>query len=84
MSPEAYLHIIDYLGQAAKLVPRARLDVKAAITRLCEEKEKEQFRKHSEMSHYFFFVKADNQWTFWTDRSHSILLTEQLKINGHD
>lgn len=53
MSPDAYLHIIDYLGQAAKLVPRARLDVKAAITRLCEENEKEQFRQHGEMSHYF-------------------------------
>ena len=43
--PQAYLHIIDYLGQAAKLVPRTRLDVKVAITRLCGEKEKERFRQ---------------------------------------
>lgn len=38
----AYLHVIDYLGEAAKLVPRARLDVEAAITRLCGGREKEK------------------------------------------
>lgn len=35
LSTVAYLHIIDYLGQAAKFVPGARLDVDLSITGLC-------------------------------------------------
>lgn len=62
MSPEAYLHIIDYLGQAAKLVPRARLDIEVAITGLCGEKE--QFRRNIFVT--LSIVKGGQQWTTWT------------------
>lgn len=32
MCPDTYFHVVDYLSEAAKFVPRARLDVEVAIT----------------------------------------------------
>lgn len=39
MSPETYLHVVDYFGEASKPVPRACLDVKVAA-RVWNGKEK--------------------------------------------
>jgi len=59
----AYLHVIDDLGEAAKLVPRARLDVNVAIARLCGERGKRYFQCHAVL-----IVKADTRGFYGPDR----------------